>query len=388
MLTSLTNIPRDYDWGSTTLIPDLTGRPVTGKPEAEIWFGDHPSSPARVEDGRTLTEALADAGEPSLPYLLKLLAAGKSLSIQVHPSKQQAEAGFAREAALAADDPTRNYHDANHKPELIVAISDRFEALAGLREPAQTLRLLAAFGDNAGAEAIAERLRGADPAAALADTIAWLLSPDAVDAVATFSAELPAVTSDEFGQELTVLTRIAQTFPGDAGIAVAALMNLVVLRRGEGIYLRAGLLHTYQAGLGVEIMATSDNVLRGGLTPKRVDVPELLALVDTAPGTVPVLHPAAVAGVAGLGDYGPGVVDFALAVAHPGDGEVVFDVSGPTTVLATAGTVTVSVDGQTRTLAAGDAALALQPASAVHLHGAGEAFIATAGDAAPVAPRI
>ena len=147
------NTPRDYAWGSTTLIAELEGRTPTGAPEAEVWFGDHPGHPARVPDGRTLGEWLASADAPEgtperLPYLLKILAAGSPLSIQAHPSKAQAEEGFAREEAAGTprDAATRTYRDANHKPEIIVALSDRFLALAGLRELAATRRLLDAVG--------------------------------------------------------------------------------------------------------------------------------------------------------------------------------------------------------------------------------------------------
>src|SRR5690606_17603774 len=141
MLLSLSNAPRDYAWGSQTLLADLEGRTPSGAPEAEVWFGDHPGDPADVEGGSTLDAVTGG----TLPYLLKLLAAGDPLSIQVHPTIEQARDGWAREVGLAEDDPQRNYRDDNHKPELIVALSDRFEALSGLRPIADTLRLLDEF---------------------------------------------------------------------------------------------------------------------------------------------------------------------------------------------------------------------------------------------------
>ena len=153
MLVPLTNPPRDYAWGSTDLIARLEGRDPTGRPEAEVWLGDHPGNPAITADGRTLDAWLAEeggaAGAPAkLTFLMKLLAAGSPLSIQAHPSKEQAEAGFAREeqAGIPRDAGNRTYRDDNHKPELIVAVSDEFLALAGLRALTDTRRLLALLG--------------------------------------------------------------------------------------------------------------------------------------------------------------------------------------------------------------------------------------------------
>ncbi|MGO2521613.1 MAG: type I phosphomannose isomerase catalytic subunit, partial [Microbacterium sp.] len=157
MLLSLSNVPRDYAWGSSSLLAELEGRVPTGVPEAEVWFGDHPGDPADVDGGSTLDAVTGG----TLPYLLKLLAAADPLSIQVHPTIEQARDGWARESALAADDPTRNYRDDNHKPELIVALSDRFEALSGLRPVADTQRLLAVLGESTGVVELRERLSGA-----------------------------------------------------------------------------------------------------------------------------------------------------------------------------------------------------------------------------------
>src|SRR5690606_39021371 len=284
MLLTITNDPRDYAWGSTSLLAALEGRRPSASPEAEVWFGDHPSDPADVVGGGTLDAVTGG----SLPYLLKLLAAADPLSIQVHPTREQAQQGFAREAGMDAADPTRNYRDANHKPELIVALSDRFEALSGLRPVAETLRMLSAFPDVPGVIELRERLGSADEEAALRDTIGWLLSGTAQDAVDDVIGALSGAEADGFAEALTAIRTIAEQNPGDPGVVVALLMNFVVLRPGEAVFLRAGLLHAYVSGLGVEIMAASDNVLRGGLTPKHIDVDELLSVVDTRPGEVPV----------------------------------------------------------------------------------------------------
>src|SRR5690606_18749525 len=275
MLLSLSNVPRDYAWGSASLLAELEGRTPTGSPEAEVWFGDHPGDPADVAGGSTLDAVTGG----KLPYLLKLLAAADPLSIQVHPTIEQARDGWAREAALAADDPTRNYRDDNHKPELIVALSERFEALSGLRPVEATLRLLAELGESDGVAELRKRLSGdgsETDADVLRDALAWLLSGTAQSAVDDITAAVADASSEEFAAELTAVRAIAERNPGDPGVVVALLMNFIVLARGEGIFLRAGLLHAYVSGLGVEIMAASDNVLRGGLTSKHIDVPELL----------------------------------------------------------------------------------------------------------------
>ncbi|MER7447753.1 mannose-6-phosphate isomerase, class I [Microbacterium sp. NPDC097977] len=374
MLLSLSNVPRDYAWGSQTLLAELEGRAASDAPEAEVWFGDHPGDPADVEGGSTLDAVTGG----SLPYLLKLLAAASPLSIQVHPTIEQARAGWEREAALASDDPTRNYRDDNHKPELIVALSERFESLSGLRPVDDTLRLLDALGAGAGVGALAARLRGEGDV--LRDTIGWLLSGQAQAAVDDVIDAVRSVTASDAGGwsvALRAVADISRTYPGDPGVVVALLMNHVVLQRGEAVFLRAGLLHAYIAGLGVEIMAASDNVLRGGLTPKRIDVPELLGILDTTTGEVPVLRPDAVGAVT---EYPVPVADFALRRIALDGADVDVEVDGPTMVLATAGRVQVrGADGETRDVPIGTAAFATADEGRLTVVGAGEAFVASPG---------
>ena len=204
MLRSLTNVPRDYAWGSPSLLAELEGR----EPEAEVWFGDHPGDPADLDGGGTLDEVTGG----TLPYLLKLLAAARPLSIQVHPTKEQARAGWARESALPLDDPRRNYRDDNHKPELLVALSERFESLSGLRPVADTLRLLDALDDVPGVRSLRERLTGAaDP---LGDAIGWLLGGEAQTAVDEVIAAVRRAADGPAGQEhpsLRAVAAIAET---------------------------------------------------------------------------------------------------------------------------------------------------------------------------------
>lgn len=372
MLLNLSNVPRDYAWGSRTLLAELEGRAPSSAPEAEVWFGDHPGDPADVDGDRTLDSITGG----SLPYLLKLLAAGSPLSIQVHPTVAQAREGWEREAGLAMDDPARNYRDANHKPELIVALSERFESLSGLRPVADTLRLLELIG--APADPLRTRLAGDGDV--LRDTIEWLLSGDAqhdVDAIIAAVRDAAESESGERADALRAAAGIADVYPGDPGVVVALLMNHLVLSRGEGVFLRAGLLHAYISGLGVEIMAASDNVLRGGLTPKRIDVPELLSILDTTPGAVPVLRPSTRGAVT---EYPVDVPDFALRrIALSGD-PIEVAVAGPAVVLATAGEVAVSgADAVSRAVPIGRGVFATEGETSLTLSGAGEAFVATPG---------
>lgn len=376
----MSNAPREYSWGSPTLIPALEGREPTGRPEAEIWFGAHPGSPSRTPDGRTLDAVLDEAGEPPLPFLLKILAAGMSLSIQVHPSKEQAVAGFAREEAtgIPRDADDRTYRDDNHKPEIIVALSDRFRALVGLRPLEATRRLLATLGGHGAAE-LAERLEGGDESQALADALSWALSDAARPAVDDISRALQGDdTRGEFAEERDVLRRIAADFPGDPGVVVALLMNVVVLRRGEALFAPAGALHAYQEGLGVELMAASDNVVRGGLTPKHVDVPELLTLVDTTPGPAPLVAPV---DHDGIQRYDVGVPDFSLARVSVAPGaDVRVELSGQAIALVTRGEVSIAAGrSDAVTVTAGRAVYASADEGALTFSGDGDAFIAQPG---------
>jgi mannose-6-phosphate isomerase len=389
MLVPLSNTPRDYAWGSPTLIAALEGRVPDGAPEAEVWFGVHPGAPARVEDGtgRTLDRWLAEEGartaERRLPYLLKHLAAPQPLSIQAHPSKAQAETGFAREeaAGIPRDATERNYRDDNHKPELIVAVSETFRALVGLRDLERTRRLLSTLADGEGVEALRRRLRGDDATTVLAATVPWLLSDPAAEVVADVLAAIPAARSDEFDAELALARWLLTEVPGDPGIVVALLMNLVTLRRGEGVFVPAGVLHAYFDGLGVELMAASDNVLRGGFTPKHVDVAELAAVLDATPGDVPILRAVHVPGATGdVGVYSAPISDFELSrVRVTPDSGAGIAPRGTAIALATRGAVLIEQGDEQRELGPGQALLITPAAQPLQISGDGELFLAQPG---------
>jgi mannose-6-phosphate isomerase len=307
----LDNPVRAYAWGSRTMIPDLLGQEVPSPhPQAEMWLGAHPADPSHLvhaDGGRTsLLEALggdpkqllgperSERWDSTLPFLLKVLAADEPLSLQAHPSIEQARAGFAREeaAGTARDAPDRNYKDANHKPELICALTE-FHALVGFRDPAVTVRLLRALEvpELAGHAELLAAQPDADGLRALFTT--WITLPQAV-----LDTLVPALqdgcvglagADGEFSTEARTALELSERYPGDAGVLAALLLNRVTIEPGEALYLPAGNLHMYLSGAGIELMANSDNVLRGGLTPKHVDVPELLRVLDFRSTPPPVV---------------------------------------------------------------------------------------------------
>jgi mannose-6-phosphate isomerase len=399
----LRNPIRRSAWGSRTVIAGLQGRPVPSpEPEAELWIGAHPANPSTVSAGGGTAELPASAGrQPAapagdglpltdliaanpvqilgeavygqfgarLPYLLKLLAADAPLSLQAHPDTGRAAAGYEAEeaAGVPRDARHRRYVDPYHKPELLVAVS-RFVALCGFRDPAASAELLAGLGVPALAPAVAA-LREGD----LAGAVRWLLTHPSpaglVAAVVDAGAPSPA-------------SELASSYADDVGVVVALLLNLVTLAPGEAIFMPAGNLHAYLHGTGVELMAASDNVLRGGLTPKHVDVPELLRVLRFEPLVEPVRRPVPV---------GPGVVTWPVPVSEFAlhrvrlDGDVArveLALAGPRTVLCLAGWVEAADGVGSVTLRAGETGFAGAGRPLV-LTGAGEAYVASVPDGTP-----
>ena len=298
----LDNTVRPYAWGSTTAIPQLLGVAPTGEPQAEMWMGAHPGAPSRTGRG-PLTEVIDEAPErelgsrtvekfgPRLPFLLKLLAAGAPLSLQVHPDLEQAREGYEDEErrGIPIDAGHRNYKDANHKPELICALTE-FDGLCGFREPLRAAELLAAL-DVDSLKPYVDLLHAHPEEAALREVLTAVLGADPEEMAHTVTEAAAACA--RLGGDHAPYADLAHHSPGDPGVIAAMLLNHVRLQPGEALFLGAGIPHAYLNGLGVEIMANSDNVLRCGLTPKHVDVPELLRVVRfeaTDPG---VLRPEA-----------------------------------------------------------------------------------------------
>jgi mannose-6-phosphate isomerase len=250
----LIGAPQHYAWGSPTAIPAAIGEAADGRPWAELWWGTHPGGATRTVDISGAERPLAEVAG-ALPFLVKLLAAERPLSLQAHPSDVQAAVGFEREERLGVprSAPHRVYRDPLGKPELIVAITP-FEALCGFRPVEEVAAELSA----AGGSAVADRLRTSGPL----DTVAWLLT------------ERPAIRLDH-----PVFRELDTAYPGDPGAIVATLLRRVSLEPGEGLFLGAGMLHMYLHGIGLEVMGSSDNVMRGGLTEKHVDVAELVGVL-------------------------------------------------------------------------------------------------------------
>lgn len=376
---------RNYDWGSLTAIPDLLGRPATGEPWAEVWFGAHSAGPATVgvraepldrliaADPVTALGPAVASRYGRLPFLLKVLAAAEPLSLQAHPSAEQAEAGFEREEAMGIppDAPQRMFRDRSPKPELICALSG-FEALCGFREPQRTAELLDTL-DTPGLDPLRRRL-GALPGSRMRDLLRWLLALDRPAAAALAESATGSCAGSRHDDEWTGLrsavAALGARHPGDGAVAIALLLNHVVLAPGEALFLESGCLHSYLGGTAVELMADSDNVVRGGLTSKHVDAATLVEIVDYASQT-PIQRPEPVGGVA---TYHTTAAEFCLRRADV-DGLTEL-AAGPALLLCTEG----CVEANGVTLDRGAAAWSDALESQIELQGCGTVFCATVGN--------
>ncbi len=313
----LRNTIQEYAWGSRTSIPQLLGRrSPADTPQAELWMGAHPKAPSRVlvaqghelplpeliarDPAAVLGKAVAERFAGRLPFLFKVLAAAQPLSIQAHPNLEQARAGFRREneQGIALDAFRRNYRDDNHKPEVISALTP-FWALNGFRPLPEMLDLLrsvgfsgigkqiAALGDNpsrAGLKAFFAslmRLQRETRERAIREALAWAERQPGREAL-TSSSSLKQRRSAQSPDRNTIagwILRLGESYPGDIGVLSPLLLNLLLLQPGDTMFLEAGVLHAYLEGTGIELMANSDNVIRGGLTPKHMDVDELLSIL-------------------------------------------------------------------------------------------------------------
>jgi mannose-6-phosphate isomerase len=352
---------RDYAWGSRTVLARLQGRPAPSPgPEAELWFGAHPSAPARLPDGSLLDAiaagpaAVLGAGTVArfgarLPYLLKVLAAEEPLSIQAHPDATRARAAY--------DAGHPSYADRYHKPELLVAVEE-FDALCGFRDPEESADRLESLAVDA-LKPVVAALRTGTVAERLRQAMAMLMHWPGAERRDLVSAL--RLSRDPLAASL------AERYPDDLGVAVALLLNRVRLAPDEAVWMPAGNLHAYLRGTGVEIMAASDNVLRGGLTPKRVDVPELLRVLRFEVLADPVVRP--VPAGPGLVTWPVPVPDFVLHKAVLAGDPVTLPGDGPRIVLCLAGPVEVR---------SGDRTLSLTPAAAAFVP-AGEPPVTASG---------
>jgi mannose-6-phosphate isomerase len=381
---------RPYAWGSRHAIAELQGRPVPAPgPEAELWMGAHPSAPSGVA-GTTLDAVIAADPDrelgpacvarfgPRLPFLLKVLSADQALSIQVHPSRAQAQAGFRAENTRGL--PHLNYVDDWPKPELLCALTP-FEVLAGLRPPPDAAALLRALS-VAQLAPLAAQLEAATSPQAMSQALAAILEwpddsrADLIRAVTAACATL-ASSDSPYAGACAAAVREAGHHPGDLGVVAMLLLRHEVLAPGQAVFMPAGGLHAYLHGTGIEVLANSDNVVRAGLTSKHVDVPELLTLLDPAV-TVPVLTPAPLGdGVTWFDTPAP---EFRLYVADLAEPVIPMPAAGPRIALCTDGAATLRTDsGETVKLPRGESCFIPAADGPLHACGPARLFLAAPG---------
>jgi mannose-6-phosphate isomerase len=387
----LENIVQPYAWGSRTAIAALQGAAVPSPgPEAELWMGAHPGAPSRVVRGGerlSLAELVARAPEVELgaraardhegqlPFLLKVLAADQPLSLQAHPDAAQAREGFAREeaAGVPRGAPHRNYKDPWPKPELLCAL-EPFEALCGFRPAAEARAVLDAL-DTPALEPVRARL-SAGGGKALREAFTFVSTLPATARAPLIEATVAAAARARpgpFADAFAWTPRLAALYPGDPGVVVALLLRLVRLQPGQALYLPAGNMHAYLRGVGIEIMASSDNVLRGGLTPKHVDVPELLRVLHFQEEPIPVVQPRP--GWPGEEVYPTPARHFELSRIALSGAPFRATVGGPEILLCTEGEVAATAaDGERLALGKGQSAFVPARTASYALDGQGVVF--------------
>jgi mannose-6-phosphate isomerase len=389
----LTGVIQPYAWGSRTAIPEFLGVPPTGEPQAELWFGAHPLAPSMV-DGEPLDkmiandpvdvvgEAVVTAFGPRLPFLLKVIAAVQPLSLQAHPSRAEAEAGFESEqaAGIPRDAPNRTYRDGWPKPEVLCALVET-EALCGFREPSETYRLFQKLGAGRALELVQpltdEHVPAEERLATVFERLLRLAPEQRLVIADVVRAAASLDGSDDVGPFARTASELNAFYPNDPGVLAALLMNRITLRPGDALYMPAGNLHAYLSGGGVEIMANSDNVMRGGLTPKYINVDQLLAILDFTPGFHGLITP--VEESPGVWRYPTPAPEFELwrIEARGGPVSVPAGTSGRILLVADGDLTTTSPSGQLE-LVRGEAALLKAGEEAV-VTGTGTAFLGGPG---------
>ena len=407
-----------YDWGTIAEIPRLLGVESDGRPWAEYWLGAHPKAPSLLADGRDVNGAdRADGGQPldrwlaehpdqlgqasrevfgdRLSFLLKILSAEQPLSIQAHPSRTQAQMGFAQEnaAGVPIDDPLRLYRDDWPKPEMIVALTE-FHALYGFRDPHESRRMLTVFDAVDGFPDLVAPLE--DPGSeGIATVLTSCLQPDeqnrrVIAGMIAAAHDLVQDNDPPSGQgKVPQLARTAveldRAHPGDPSILAALLMNRVHLRPGESLFLGAGTMHAYLHGTGIEIMASSDNVLRGGLTSKHIDVPALLAHADLTATCVQPECPRQLPG--GLQHYRTPFPEFTLwrlgervetDLPATGLGRILLVLDGRMSLITSAGVTSTDTSAEVTQVRAGQAVW-ISAGQQVHVTGSAVGFLAAPG---------
>jgi mannose-6-phosphate isomerase len=371
----LQNTSRDYDWGSVAEIPRFLGDPVDGRPVAEVWMGTHPLGASTVQTDAGDVSLAGVAGD--LPFMLKLLAASRPLSIQVHPNAQQAAAGFEREelAGVPIDAPSRVYRDPHHKPEMVYALST-FDTLVGFRPTAEILRILTAI-ESPLARSLAESLNARPGFAGIVRLVEMVLEtkPDVaeIDGIVASCRDL-ADRGIDIKRAFATAVEIAEHHPGDVGVVMSLLLNRLTLQPGEAAFLGPGIIHAHLHGMCLEVMVSSDNVLRAGLTSKHLDPVGLVSCLDEGMSRLARVTPEPFGFSTDV--FSPAVDEFALAItqcsrAEP-EGAVLPDAT-QRIVVCTGGEVElVNEHGERLTLLRGESAYADESDGILRATGTGE----------------
>lgn len=354
----LENSIQTYAWGSLDGIPEITGmKNIARQPMAEMWMGAHPGSPSKITvDGgsQPLDRFIADNPQecvgrasfrrfgPTLPFLFKILSIDSPLSLQVHPSAEQATAGFSRETALGIplSSPQRNYKDDNHKSEIILALTP-LTTICGFRDPAETVSLLTLFNIPLLDRIIAD-LRTTGNYRVLCSYLLELpqhqivtLLEDMKEKAAVLARSGPTLTR----QACTLFLELTEFYPTDIGTLAPLYLHILILQPGDAVYLPTGILHTYIKGTGIELMSNSDNVLRGGLTSKHIDIPEFLSIVNPSTFYPGIIHPNT---SSGLFRYLTESEDFELSTISLDSGAIDLPADYPAIIIVISGNLTLS----------------------------------------------
>jgi len=395
----LQNTVQRYDWGSRTAIPELLGTEADGQPAAELWLGAHPSAPSlaqhqttgavaalpdliRAHPAEMLGSRVANRYGPELPYLAKVLAADRALSLQVHPKPHLARAGFNRENRLGVprDAFHRSFHDPRHKPEMIVALTE-FEAMAGLRAPRVALRSLDGFRSplfqGLRADLDADRLTGS-VRLSMTNLLAQRDAPDRAARVSQALAEVQERVAEGGGDQTDKLVLLlAEQYGDDIGIFSPYLLNRVTLQPGESLFLAAGEVHAYIHGVGVEVQANSDNVLRAGLTSKHIDTAALLECMSFEAKPISRPNHSQTGTKSRADNYRAGVSEFALTLYDIVPAEPLgLPEAGPRIVQNLEGDLTLQYDSGITRLLQGQSAFVPHCIGGVEISGDGRAFAA------------
>ena len=370
MLVRISGEVKNFPWGSKHLIQDQLGLGPTNREVAEVWFGTHAGGQSKLlSSGQNLSEAIGS----KLSFLVKFLAADSPLSIQVHPNSLQAKEGFAKENAAGIDlaDPKRNYKDDSHKPEILIALS-AFEALCGFRPRAQILEIFLAFSESEARFGELAALAATD--ASLEAIFSELLEDSAL--AGRFASSVAGLDIDSLSEQARLLVvDLLDKYPGETGALVSLLLNFIHLAPGEAIYLPAGNLHAYLSGLGLEVMAASNNVIRGGLTSKHIDKAELRNITDFSELAEPKVYLKKLA--EGLVEYPVSASEFRVYRAQISGSNLLADIDLPAAavIVCVSGEIAVGTSQEEREVLKKGEVVFVSEAKKFSLSGSGEAFV-------------